>query len=153
MNPKLRTLFIVLLIVIVPAGAITGGYFIYKKRKSNNANNSPDESVEQAGATTNTKSASTPDNNDFPLKRNPLKKSDLVKRLQEMLNNRIADLKPPAVPYYGSKPITELVEDGYYGDRTAAVVKFLFPKTDGKEVTKEMFDSLDTRNFNRILYF
>lgn len=65
-----------------------------------------------------------------------------MKQLQELLNEKISALVPPCVPYAADgTPITALKVDGYYGDKTAAVVKYYF-NNDGNEVTEAMFNEL-----------
>ena len=44
------------------------------------------------------------------------------------------------MPTYNGKYITKLDEDGYYGPRTAAVVKYITPGSDGKTITRAMYD-------------
>ena len=148
MNESLKTFLIVLAVILIPGGTIVGGYFAYKhfKKEKSNEDNTGDENADNTPVTgsSSTQNDNTYPNTEFPLKKNPNKKSDLVKKLQEKLNDRITGLVPPAVPYYNNTPITELKEDGYYGDKTAAVVKYIFPKTTGDEVTEEMYNQLTT---------
>ena len=77
----------------------------------------------------------------FPLKYNSVVKYDAVKSLQNKLNNKLEEKVEPDFPKdKNGQYIKNLVEDGYFGPNTLAVVKYLF---DGKEeVTLEMYNSL-----------
>ena len=77
----------------------------------------------------------------FPLKHNPHVKIDLVKSLQAKLNAKLEACIEPNFPKDANgQYIKSLDEDGYFGDNTLAVVKFVF---NGKEeVTQLMYNSL-----------
>lgn len=83
----------------------------------------------------------TEEDSRFPLKHNPHVKIDLVKSLQAKLNSKLEQCVEPNFPKDASgKYIKSLDEDGYFGDNTLAVVKFVF---NGKEqVTQTMYNSL-----------
>lgn len=95
-----------------------------------------------SGSSTTSSSKTTTQTNEFPLKKNASVKRDIVKQLQKLLNEKISALVLPCVPYAADgTPITALKVDGYYGDKTAAVVKYYF-NNDGNEVTEAMFNDL-----------
>lgn len=95
-----------------------------------------------SGSSTTSSSKTTTQTNEFPLKKNASVKRDIVKQLQKLLNEKISALVRPCVPYAADgTPITALKVDGYYGDKTAAVVKYYF-NNDGNEVTEAMFNDL-----------
>ena len=118
-----------------------------KDKKKNETENSPTDENNGAPAT-NTKTTNTA----YPLRKAPSVKSELVKELQQLLNERLADLKPPTVPYYNNSPLIRLAEDGYYGDRTAAVIAWFFPDSDGSTLTGQMFEELNKRQDNFYLF-
>ena len=101
-------------------------YLVMKKKQETNA----DE------ATTNGNSSS-----DFPLKYNLFLQTDKNKELQVKLNNKlVASLEPNFPKDNSGVYIKSLKEDGYFGDKTLAVVKYF---CDGQEeVTEEMFNAL-----------
>lgn len=78
---------------------------------------------------------------DFPLKYNLFWQSDKIKELQVKLNNKLVASVEPNFPKDNSGVyIKSLKEDGYFGDKTLAVVKYF---CDGQEeVTEEMFNAL-----------
>lgn len=78
---------------------------------------------------------------DFPLKYNLFLHSDKVTELQVKLNNKlVASLEPNFPKDNSGVYIKSLKEDGYFGDKTLAVVKYF---CDGQEeVTEEMFNAL-----------
>ena len=147
---SLKTLLIILLILLVP---VTIGVVIYtrskKQTKSDDADpDAADQNTASASATASGKEDKmTPVtdystlglNSTYPLKENALVKSELVKTCQELLNKKIKDCVAPICPLYKGRQITQLDTDGYYGPRTAAVVAFLYPDTDGKKITYDMF--------------
>ena len=77
----------------------------------------------------------------FPLKYNLLLKSNKVTELQAKLNSKLEASVEPNYPKDSSGVyIKSLKEDGYFGDKTLAVVKYF---CDGQEeVTEEMFNAL-----------
>lgn len=101
-------------------------YLVMKKKQETNA----DET------TSNGNSSS-----DFPLKYNLFLQLDKVKELQVKLNNKLVASIEPNFPKDNSGVyIKSLKEDGYFGDKTLAVVKYF---CDGQEeVTEEMFNAL-----------
>ncbi len=101
-------------------------YLVMKKKQETNA----DE------ITSNRNSSS-----DFPLKYNLFLQLDKVKELQVKLNNKLVASIEPNFPKDNSGVyIKSLKEDGYFGDKTLAVVKYF---CDGQEeVTEEMFNAL-----------
>lgn len=78
---------------------------------------------------------------DFPLKYNLFLKSTKVTELQVKLNNKLnASVEPNFPKDESGVYIKSLKEDGYFGDKTLAVVKYF---CDGQEeVTEEMFNAL-----------
>ena len=81
----------------------------------------------------------------FPLKQDDKTYSQDVKVIQELLNKKLdgEPLIPPYAPYdKKGKVIKELVEDGYYGYNTAAVIRFMWPDTSGNQITLDMFYEL-----------
>ena len=147
MKQKTKTILIVLLVILVPvAGGI--GYWLYTKKK-NQESDQEHPADESAGTvtpgTSNTTTTTKEDkttNSQFPLTFNEHVKSALVKECQEIINDQIADCIPPSCPYYNGQQIKSLVVDGYYGKKTAAAVKYLFPATDGKSITESMYNQL-----------
>lgn len=151
MTTNCKTALITLLILLIPVGLGVGGYIYIKKKKDSSedggskANESADNTT--ASGTTSSdnikgKTTTAHPNSTFPLRKNAAVKSDKVKELQELLNERIVGLQAPNVPYYDNKAILELKEDGYYGDKTAAVVRFVFNDPTGSIVTEDMFNEL-----------
>lgn len=147
MNKGLKTFLIVLVILLVPvAGGI--GYWYYSRKKSEADPSTPaDENAGAGTAPTSTGNVTTTPsnskkNNQFPLVKNASVKSDLVKECQTVINEQIKDCIPPIAPVYNGKNFNKLTVDGYYGPRTAAAVKFLFPETDGNKITEAMYDKL-----------
>lgn len=143
MNNNSKTILIVILILLIPVGLGIGGYFLYKKVSKTNPNpddNTANENGDKSSIPSGSGYSENP-NSHFPLVKNSHVKSDLVKELQELLNERIGGLQAPMVPYYKGAVIQSLSTDGYYGDKTAAVVKFIFGN-DGKSVTEQEFNSL-----------
>ena len=152
MNSKTKTILLVIIIFLLPILCGTGLFIWYKKKKSTDESNVVSDESEDTSISSSTSSATTnkttnsnkETNNSFPLKRNASVKSEKVKELQKLLNERIVGLTVPSVPYYNGKPITSLKEDGYYGDKTAAVVKYVFNSTNGDIVSEEMFNELES---------
>ncbi len=148
MKQSTKTILIVLLLILVPvAGGI--GYWLYTKKKNQESDQEhpADESAGTvtpgASSTSNvTKKEDKTTNSQFPLTFNEHVKSALVKDCQEIINDQIADCIPPSCPYYNGQQIKSLVVDGYYGKKTAAAVKYLFPATDGKSITESMYNQL-----------
>ena len=145
MNSRTKTILIVLAIILVPvAGGI--GYWLYSRKKSEE--DTPAPAAEPASAGTTPVSAgtstTTPKNNNaqFPVIFNESTKSALVKECQEVINEQIKDCIAPMCPTYDGKQIKSLTVDGYYGKKTAAAVKYLFPATDGKTITESMYNQL-----------
>lgn len=134
-----RGLKITLWVLLVVVAAVVV-LLVVKKRKSNAENeNAEDANSNSSNASSNKAVAKS---SDFPLKKNASVKSETVKQLQELLNEKIGGLVAPVVPYDADgNPITQLKVDGYYGDKTAAVVKYIF-NNDGNEVTEEQFNEL-----------
>lgn len=131
-NKNWKIVIIILLILLVPGGIVAAIYLLPK----NKAKLGIGDSTIAENSTGDTPEISS----DFPLRYNPYKKSEKVKTLQRKLNLRIMGLVGPLLPYdEDGQPITELVEDGYFGKKTLTVVKFVFNK---EEVTEEMFNSI-----------
>lgn len=141
MNPKAKTILIVLLVLIVPAALVYGGYKLYISKKNSEDKKSEDRPYD-ADENNPTNTTSGKANESFPLKYNASVSTSLVKSLQERLNTRLTGLLEPVVPYVNGSPVKELKVDGYYGEKTAAVVKYLFPSTDGKTVTENMYNNI-----------
>lgn len=147
---SLKTLLIVLLIFLVP---VTVGVVIYtrSKKKTKPDDTDPDATNQNAASASATASGKEDKinpitdyntfgfNSTYPLKENALVKSELVKTCQELMNRKIKECVAPICPLYKGRQITQLDTDGYYGPRTAAVVAFLYPDTDGKKITYDMF--------------
>ena len=78
---------------------------------------------------------------EFPLKYNLFSRSSKVTELQAKLNAKLETTIEPNFPKDNSGVyIKSLKEDGYFGDKTLAAVKYF---CDGKEeVTEEMFNAL-----------
>lgn len=78
---------------------------------------------------------------DFPLKYNSHVSYDKVRELQVKLNAKLETCMEPNFPKDNSGVyIKSLKEDGYFGDKTLAAVKYF---CNGKEeVTEEMFNAL-----------
>lgn len=147
MKQSTKTILIVLLLILVPvAGGI--GYWLYTKKKNQESDQEhpADESAGTvtpgASSTTTTTKEDKTTNSQFPLTFNEHVKSALVKECQEIINDQIADCIPPSCPYYNGQQIKSLVVDGYYGKKTAAAVKYLFPASDGKSITESMYNQL-----------
>lgn len=85
------------------------------------------------------------DTTKFPLKQDDKTYSEDVKIVQRLINKRL-DGEPMIPPYAAydknGKVIKELVEDGYYGYNTAAIVRFMWPDTSGNQITLDMFYEL-----------
>lgn len=78
---------------------------------------------------------------DFPLKYNLFLQSDTIKELQVRLNNKlVASVEPNFPKDKNGVYIKSLKEDGYFGDKTQAVVKYFC--NGQEEVTEEMFNAL-----------
>lgn len=145
MSKSLKTFLIVIAIILVPvAGGLGYRYFTRKKSESNEEDPADNAGTATSPTSTTTSTTTKPkyDATKFPLKLNASVKSDLVKDCQELLNEQIEGCIPPVCPYYSGNQIKSLVCDGYYGNKTAAVVKFVFPETDGKTITEDMYNSL-----------
>ena len=148
MNKQLKTLLIVIAIILVPVAGGIGYWYLTRKKSEDGSQNSAGESADKnttpttAGTSAAKPADTTATNNSFPLTLNPSVKSDLVKQCQELLNDKISGAIPPMAPIADGKYITSLVEDGYYGNKTAAAVKYEFPDTDGKTITQTMFNKL-----------
>ena len=155
MNSKLKTALIVLAIMLIPVA----GYFtlraLTRKKQEDGSLLSADDSADNgaSSASQGGQNGLVSNNANFPLKMNASVKSDLVKQAQQGLNAKIKGIQPPTCPYYNGKAITELEIDGYYGPKTAAVVKFLYPDTDGNSITEEMYNELVTANSMYILFY
>lgn len=130
----MKKVIITLSIVAMLALVALAVYLIVKKKGTGD---SPITGVLGIGGGTNT----SDDDPRFPLKHNPHVKIDLVKSLQAKLNGKLEACIEPNFPKDASgKYIKSLDEDGYFGDNTLAVVKFVF---NGKEqVTQTMYNSL-----------
>ena len=78
---------------------------------------------------------------EFPLRYSLFTKSTKVVELQAKLNKKLEKCVEPNYPKDNSGVyIKSLKEDGYFGDKTLAVVKYF---CDGnEEVTEEMFNTL-----------
>ena len=128
MNKNLKIGLVIAAIVLVPFGTLALFLLIPKKNKNEDKVISDDTTKD-------------PQKNDssFPLKLGS--KGDLVKELQKKINSEHwkLDPRPPVVPYYRGKQITSLVEDGDFGGRTLAVVKFYFRT---EQVTESQYNSL-----------
>lgn len=139
MKSSKTTLIIVLLVLF----AATAGIIIYirKKGKKNGTNTT---SLQEEESTDENPFApvATPMEDSFPLTFNESLKSDTVKECQKLLNFKLQDTVPPYCPYAGNEPVLSLKEDGYFGKQTAAVVKWLYPLTDGKIITLDMYNEL-----------
>lgn len=86
------------------------------------------------GSTNNTSS-------EFPLKYNSHVSYDKVRELQVKLNAKLETCMEPNFPKDSSGVyIKSLKEDGYFGDKTLAVVKYFC--NGQEEVTEEMFNAL-----------
>ena len=147
MKQSTKTILIVLLLILVPvAGGI--GYWLYTKKKNQESDQEhpADESAGTvtpgASSTTTTTKEDKTTNSQFPLTFNEHVKSELVKECQDIINDQIANCIPPSCPYYNGQQIKSLVVDGYYGKKTAAAIKYLFPATDGKSITESMYNQL-----------
>lgn len=140
MNTKVKTILIVLLVLIIPAALVYGGYKLYMSKKNSEDKKPDGESDADRNCWTPITSVNA--NECFPLKYNTSVSTSLVKSLQERLNTRLTGLLEPVVPYVNGSPVKELKVDGYYGEKTAAVVKYLFPSTDGKTVTENMYNNI-----------
>ncbi len=102
-------------------------YLVMKKKKT-------DTNTDETANSGNTSS-------DFPLKYNLFLQSDKVKELQVKLNNKLVASVEPNYPKDNSGVyIKSLKEDGYFGDKTLAVVKYFCEGQE--EVTEEMFNAL-----------
>ncbi len=101
-------------------------YLVMKKKQETKA----DETISNGNSSS-----------DFPLKYNLFLQLDKVKELQVKLNNKLVASIEPNFPKDNSGVyIKSLKEDGYFGDKTLAVVKYF---CDGQEeVTEEMFNAL-----------
>ncbi len=116
-------------------------FFVVKRNKKASTQTTASGTA-ASGSSTTSSNKTTTQTSEFPLKKNASVKRDIVKQLQELLNEKISALIPPCVPYAADgTPITALKVDGYYGDKTAAVVKYYF-NNDGNEVTEAMFNEL-----------
>ncbi len=100
-------------------------YLVIKKKKSG----------------TSSDGTSSAASSDFPLKYNLFLRSDKIAELQAKLNNKLNASVEPNFPKDSSGVyIKSLKEDGYFGDKTLAVVKYF---CDGQEeVTEKMFNAL-----------
>lgn len=147
MTTNSKTALITILILLIPVGLGIGGCLYIRKKKSSSESggSKADESADNTttSGTITGKTTTYHPNSKFPLKKNAAVKSDLVKQLQELLNERIEGLQEPSVPYYNNKAIHKLDEDGFYGDKTAAVVRYVFNDQTGSIVTEEMFKQLE----------
>ncbi len=117
-------------------------FFVVRRNKKASTQTTASGTTASTSSSTTSSSKTTTQTSEFPLKKNASVKRDIVKQLQELLNEKISTLMPPCVPYAADgTPITALKVDGYYGDKTAAVVKYYF-NNDGNEVTEAMFNEL-----------
>lgn len=117
-------------------------FVVRRNKKASTQTTASGTTASGSGSSSTTSSKTTTKTSEFPLKKNASVKRDIVKQLQELLNEKISALVPPCVPYAADgTPITALKVDGYYGDKTAAVVKYYF-NNDGNEVTEAMFNEL-----------
>lgn len=148
MKNSTKTTLIVIAILLIPIGL--GAYLFLRKKNTTDPTDTPDESGVSVAGSDSSQISILP-NQSFPLRKNSSVKSNLVKGLQELLNERIKGLVPPAVPYYAGQQIKSLTTDGYYGDKTAAVVKYVFCN-DGNSVTQEQYDSLKNPSLTYSLY-
>lgn len=134
---------IALLVILLPSSGIALYLFTKKKKDSEEEklNADTNNNVQEATQESNTPQTDTT-NLTFPLVKNKSAKTELVKQLQRYLNEEIEGLKLPNVPRYNNRQIKQLTVDGIYGDRTAAVVKYVFPGKDGNTVTEDMYQQL-----------
>ncbi len=150
MNNGLKTFLIVLAIILVPATAGLGYWYLTRKKSEQDPESKAGDSAIPGTAPTSTGTntpgsttqSTTGVNTAFPLKLNASVKTNLVKEIQNVINDNIKNAIPPMAPVYDGEYFTSLVVDGYYGKKTAAAVKFLFPETDGKTFTESQYDKL-----------
>lgn len=134
MKTNLKTAIIIAIVILVPLGSVALLFLWSNKKKDEEKSDENKSDKSDNSSTSVTTSASK-----FPLKQGS--NGELVKSLQEKLN--IALWKsapiPPYVPTYGGVVITKLTEDGSFGPKTLAVVKWKFG-TD--KVTESQFNTL-----------
>ena len=128
MNKNLKIGLVIAAIVLVPFGTLAL-FLLIPKKKKNEEKVISDDTIKDVQKHDSV----------FPLKLGS--KGDLVKELQKKLNSALwkLDPRPPVVPYYMGKQITSLVEDGDFGGRTLAVVKFYFRT---EQVTESQYNTL-----------
>lgn len=154
MTKTTKTILIVLIVLLIPAAAGLGYWYFTRKKANDDAvqpedGNNNNAANNAANNTTNT----TQNAEKFPLTYNEKVKSELVKEVQGLLNEKIDGLLPPAGPKVGDQYIKQLVTDGYYGKKTAAVIAYVFPASgDGKKFTKQMYDELLHPTKNYVLF-
>lgn len=136
-----KTWIIALLVILLPSTVIAL-YLLNKKKKDNKEQNDETEDKSQENNTENIYKDIDTTNLTFPLVKDDSVRTELVKQLQRYLNKEIEGLKLPNVPRYHGQQIRQLTVDGIYGDRTAAVVKYVFPNSNGLSVTQDMYDDL-----------
>ncbi len=128
------------LVSLLITGVAAVVFFVVRRNKKATTQTTASGTTTSGSGSSGNKTTTT--TSEFPLKKNASVKRDIVKQLQELLNEKISALVPPLVPYAADgTPITTLKVDGYYGDKTAAVVKYYF-NNDGNEVTEAMFNEL-----------
>lgn len=135
MKTNLKMGIIIAIVILVPLGSVAL-LFLWNNNKKKDEEISDEN---KSGKSDNSSTSVTTSASKFPLKQGS--NGDLVKSLQEKLN--IALWKsapiPPYVPTYGGVVITKLTEDGSFGPKTLAVVKWKFG-TD--KVTESQFNTL-----------
>ena len=145
---KFKTTLIILLCILVPVGV--GAILFAKKKSKKSEDAAPDNADDSAVPGTATTSMS--EEVVFPLVYSTSKKNNKVMECQQLLNAEIKNCVLPAAPQYNGQQITALKVDGYYGPKTAAVVKYLWPDTDGKTITQAMYNEL-TKQGNPVWKF
>ncbi|MDD3479958.1 MAG: hypothetical protein PHI42_06200 [Paludibacteraceae bacterium] len=131
MKTNLKMAIIITIVILVPLGSVALLFLWSNKKKEDEKSDDETKSVKSDEKTVNV--------SNFPLKQGS--SGDLVKSLQEKLNVALWKSAPipPYVPTYGGVVITKLTEDGSFGPRTLAVVKWKFGT---EKVTESQFNTL-----------
>ena len=140
MKSTKKTKTIICISLVLVTVLVIAVVFIRKKAKETTENSDREEEKKAEDAINALESEGN--NQSFPLVYNPHVKTELVKKLQSKLNDRLANWTAPLLKCYreDGTEIKSLKVDGYFGKETLAVVKYVWQ---GKtQVTEDMFNSL-----------
>lgn len=115
-----KIVLIVLVALLLIAFIVTGYVIIRRKQAERSGSADSTGSATGAAGTSSSAAASTLQYGS---------RGDEVKRLQQFLNAQLVMLVWRGLPTYNGKEISKLDEDGIFGARTLAVVKWYFNST------------------------